>query len=79
MQQEDRSATATRKPICRRFSSPAILKERRLLACFYGYASTSIGNAFLTLLGRVSVALLRENRRFAVLGGSVPQQRDSCN
>ncbi|GFS29891.1 RNA-binding (RRM/RBD/RNP motifs) family protein [Actinidia rufa] len=72
MQQEDRSATATRKPICRRFSSPAILKERRLLACFYGYASTSIGNAFLTLLGRVSVALLRENRRFAVLGGIRP-------
>ena len=50
----------------RRFSLP---ERRLLLACFYRYASISVGNAFLMRLGRVSVALLRKKRRFAVLGG----------
>ncbi|GFZ09214.1 hypothetical protein Acr_20g0010220 [Actinidia rufa] len=54
-----------------------MLKERRLLACFYKYASISVGNAFMTRLWSVSVALLRKKRRFAVLVGI--RMRDSCN
>ncbi|GFY88716.1 thiamine pyrophosphate dependent pyruvate decarboxylase family protein [Actinidia rufa] len=47
-----------------------MLKERRrLLAYFYRYASISVGNVFLTRLGRVSIALMRKKRQFAVLGG----------
>ncbi|XP_057477046.1 uncharacterized protein LOC130764748 isoform X1 [Actinidia eriantha] len=80
MQQEDQSATVIRKPICQRFSLPVMLKKRRrLLACFYRFASISIENAFLTRLGRIFVALLRKKPQFAILGGSVPQQRNSCN
>ncbi|GFS43518.1 hypothetical protein Acr_00g0085570 [Actinidia rufa] len=42
-------------------------KRRRVR--FDRYASISVGNADLTRLGRVSVALLRQKSRFTVLGG----------
>ncbi|GFS42440.1 hypothetical protein Acr_00g0079880 [Actinidia rufa] len=69
-------ASARSYEVCRRFDKRrrGLSEMRRGLsevqrACFYRYASVFVGNAFLMRSGRVSIALLRKKRRFAVFGG----------